>query len=258
MSKITGQKSIFSVSQNFLTSRKLIEKLLHKTNISKNDMVLEIGAGKGHITKALVQMSKEVIAYEIDKKLYDNLVQKLIPNTKLIYGDFIKSNLPETAYKVFSNIPFSRTTDIMRKFTVANNPPTDMWLVMEKGAAKRFCGLPNENLNSLLIKPFFETKIIYHFQKEDFHPAPKVEIVLLEIIQKQIPDIMLSQRSDYHLFLTHSIKNGLFGSKALLTKNQITTALRLAELPQIKQNGQILYIQWLCLFRCWLKFTRCK
>ena len=256
MSKNMGQNLPFSISQNFLTSRKLIERLLHKTNINKNDIVLEIGAGKGHITKALTQRSKQVIAYEIDKKLYDNLLHQLDPNTRLIYGDFLKSNLLKTPYKVFSNIPFSRTTEIMRKFTIANNPPTDMWLVMEKGAAKRFCGFPFENLNSLLIKPFFETKIVYHFQREDFHPAPKVNIVLLEIKQKQIPDIMLSQRSNYQYFISHSIKNGLFGSQSLLTKNQIKTALKHAKLPQIERSGQVLYVQWLCLFRYWLQFIK--
>lgn len=256
MSKITGQSLPFSVSQNFLTSKRLIEKLIYKTNIDENDLVLEIGAGKGHITKVLSQKSKQVIAYEIDKKLYQYLTVKLSENTKLIYGDFLKSSLPKTPYKVFSNIPFSRTTEIMRKFTASMTPPTDMWLIMEKGAAKRFCGLPYDNLNSLLIKPFFETKILFHFKGEDFHPSPKVDIVLLEIKQKQVPDVPFSQRASYNFFLSHNIKNGLFGSRSLLTKAQISKSLHIANLPQIQRSGVVLYVQWLCLFLCWLQYGK--
>ena len=71
MSILSPEKgnSPFSISQNFLTSRKLIEALLRKTNLQKEDTVLEIGAGKGHITKALAQKCRNVVSYEIDPAL---------------------------------------------------------------------------------------------------------------------------------------------------------------------------------------------
>ena len=50
---------------------------------------------------------------------------------------------------------------------------------MEKGAAKRFCGKPNDTLQSLQIKPFFDSNVIYRFRREDFHPMPRVDAVLL-------------------------------------------------------------------------------
>ena len=73
MSKKHGQAVPISFSQNFLTSQKTIERLLRLTNIDKHDTVLEIGAGKGHITKALLHRSGRVIASELDEKLYNAL-----------------------------------------------------------------------------------------------------------------------------------------------------------------------------------------
>lgn len=253
MSKCVGQGLPYSISQNFLTSRRTIDRLLRLTNIKKWDTVLEIGAGKGHITKALADTCGTVISYEIDSKLYERLEPQLPPNVVLCHGDFLKCILPKTSYKVFANIPFSITTDIVRKLTNAGSLPEAMWLIMEKGAAKRFCGLPKDNLNSLLIKPFFDTKIIYHFRREDFHPAPRVDIVMVEFRAKQERDIRRAERQDYADFLTHSFRYGLFGSKALLTKKQIAMALKNAKLPPLKPTDDILYIQWLCLFRCWLR-----
>ena len=246
----------YSVSQNFLTGRRLIERLIKIAGISEQDTVLEIGAGKGHITKALSCHCKNVIAYEIDKKLYENLKPHIGANVRLHHSDFLKCSLPKAPYKVFANIPFSITTEILRKLTNGAPMPEAMWLVMEKGAAKRFCGLPKENLNSLMLKPFFDTGIIYHFAREDFHPAPRVDVVLLELKRKKTPDIKPAQKGDFYAFVSHSLRYGLFASRALLTKKQIAMALRAANLPPVERSGDILYIQWLCLFRCWLQFKK--
>lgn len=244
----------YSISQNFLTDRRIIARLLSKTDISENDTVLEIGAGKGHITKALSKRAKTVISYEIDRELYNKLKPDAAENVRLICGDFLKCGLPRSPYKVFANIPFSKTTEIMRKLT-ADRLPEHIWLIMEKGAAKRFCGLPRENTSSLLLKPFFDVKISYYFNRTDFHPAPRVDVVLLELAKKPA-DIPIASKRDFAEFISRCTQYGFYGSRAPLTKKQVSTALRLAGLPDIKPSGDVTYVQWLCLFRCWVKFGR--
>ena len=241
----------FSVSQNFLTSAKTIHRLLRLTSICKNDHVIEIGAGKGHITKELVKICRGVSAFEIDRGLYEQLQKALsdIGNLKVMHGDFLKASLPKSGpYKVFSNIPFSITSDIMRKLTTIGNPPQEAWLVMEKGAAKRFMGKPCDTLRSILIKPFFDVKIDYYFSRQDFHPAPSVDVVLLHLTRKIQPDIPEPQQKSFANFMERSLK---YGITRLLTKRQIAVALKLAGLPHIQASGTILYVQWLCLFRCY-------
>ncbi len=242
-----------TVSQNFLTSRATINRLLRLTDITTADTVLEIGAGRGHITRGLLARGCRVLAVELDRSLYEQLEKKFgsQPGLCLTYGDFFKMPLPSGAYKVFANIPFSRTTDILRRLTAAANPPRDAWLVLEKGAAKRFCGKPGENLNSLLLKPFFELEVIYHFRREDFHPAPRVDCVLMHVHQKAAPDIPVSERGAYRRFLECSLRFGICGNRGPLSKRQAAAALRRAGLEPLSPFGDILYVQWLCLFRCW-------
>lgn len=254
MSKKQGARLPYSISQNFLTSSRTIQRLLNLMDLSREDLVLEIGAGKGHITRALAGRCKTVVSYEIDRELYLRLTPQLPKNVRLYGEDFLRCRLPSTPYKVFANIPFSRTTQILRKLTQSSRPPDAAWLVMEAGAAKRFCGSPRESLGSLLLKPFYNASIVYHFRREDFHPVPHTDAVLLELVHKAVPDIAPSQFKDFSYFVQYGLQNGLFGSQALLSKRQIATALRLAGLPQIERSGDILYIQWLCLFRCWLQF----
>ncbi len=251
-----NQSDVYSISQNFLTNRRLIHSLIKKAGLTARDTVLEIGAGKGHITKALSASCKTVITYEIDEKLYEKLKPQVDANVRLYHGDFLKCALPKFPYKVFANIPFSRTTAILNKLTQEDRLPQGMWLVMEKGAAMRFCGMPRENLHSLQLKPFFECRILYHFRREDFHPKPHVDIVLLELKRKEKPDIQPAQRRAFASFLYLGLKDGLYGPRSPLTKKQIAMALRAAHLPPIRASGEVLYIQWLCLFRCWLEYGR--
>ncbi len=252
MSKNNGR---YSVSQNFLTSRKTINRLISKTNISKEDCILEIGTGKAHITRQLAGISKRVITYEIDSNLHQKYAGSLPPNVTAINRDFLKANLPKTPYKIFANIPFCKTTEIIRKLTQAENAADEIWLIVEKGAAKRFCGNPNESTDSLLIKPFFNIEICAHLKREDFHPAPGVDTVLLHLSKKAQPDIAAHERKAYERFIRHSRKYGVCGSKAYLTKRQVSMSLKLANLPHAERSETMKYVQWLCLFRTYAKFN---
>ena len=244
------------VSQNFLTSPALIDRLLRLSSINKGDHVVEIGAGKGHITRRLCRRCGLVSAVEIDDRLCGRLRESLRTqkNVRVIRADFLRWPLPQTPYKIFANIPFSHTTEIVRRITQALRPPEEAWLVMEKGAARRFMGGQSETLFSLLIKPWFELEVTYHFRREDFHPAPSVDTVLLHLRRKPEPDIEPRQRGRYTRFVTACMKAGSGGFGRYLTKKQVATALRLAGLPAAYTPRETLYVQWLCLFRCWRRF----
>ena len=245
-------------SQNFLTSSFTIKKIINLSSICKSDHVVEIGAGKGHITEKLINKSGKVTAIEIDHSLYSKLSEKYkgVPGLRLVCCDFMSWNLPRTPYKVFANIPFNRTTSIIRKLTGSNNPPEEAWLVIEKGAAKRFMGKPNETSFSLNLKLFFDCEIKYYFCREDFHPSPSVDAILFHIKKKAVPDISPKDRSSFNRFIMNCLSkpDGIF---TVLTKKQISTAFKMEGLPRdIPCSGEMLYIQWLCLFRCFRKYGK--
>lgn len=227
---------------------------MNLSNINKTDTVLEIGTGKGHLTDVLCHKSGYVCSVELDGKLFEHAEAKLsyLSNLKLIHGDFLKYPLPAKGnYKVFANIPYFITTQIIEKLTNTPNPPSDIWLIMEKGAAKRFMGLPKENSKSLLLKVRWDMKILYHFRREDFHPMPSVDSVLLYFSRKAVPDLIGADYFSFQKFVEHALRYGICGKQGLLTKRQMAVALKQAGLPPAYEDGVTLYIQWLCLFRCY-------
>lgn len=157
-------------SQNFLQSNKTVKKILTLSNINKNDTVYEIGCGKGIITKQLAEKCNKVIGIELDNKLYNDLKIKFekFDNIKIIEANFLDVNLPSYPYKVFSNIPFNITTQIIQKLTNIKCCPRDCYL-----------------------------KIMYEFQKLDFKPVPNVAVVLLNI---KLKDKFLVDRKYYNKY----------------------------------------------------------
>lgn len=174
-------------SQNFIKSSKLVEKLVALSGINQDDLVVEIGAGKGKITKVLAKNAAKVIALEKDRKLYELCMTNLIgyPNVDLVCADFLSTNLPRSEYKIFANIPFSITSEIVRKICFAHNPSSESFLIMQKEAAEKFCGYEHETIFSLMLKPRFESKIIYTFKGFDFEPVPSVEVVLFHLSKRK-------------------------------------------------------------------------
>lgn len=242
-----------SFSQNFLTSRHTIRRLLALTDIGSGDLVVEIGPGKGHITRELLPKCGSLLAAELDPALCARLRELFSgePKFSLFQGDFFSMLLPEGPYKIFANIPFSRTTDIVRRLAWGHSPPTAAWLIMEKGAALRFCGRSGKSQAALLLRPFFHVDICSHVPRQEFHPAPRVDAALLCLRKKTHPDLPWAQQAAYREFIRRSWGQNL---PPQLTKKQIATALRLEGLSPIPRDSNLLYVQWLCLFRCWQHF----
>lgn len=244
------------VSQNFLTGRTVIRRMLDRTTLSKSDHVVEIGPGKGHLTAALAERCGRVSAVELDGGLYHRLLARFPAGgpVRLYYRDFLTWPLPKDDYKVFSNIPFSITSAILRRLTQSGRPPREVWLVMEKGAAKRYLGRPETTLKSLLLAPWFDGDIVYHFRREDFHPAPRVDTVLFHLRRKEAPDLPWEQQRAYTAFCERGFGGGAAGLRRILTRNQLTAALRDAGLPRDFRSADMRYVQWLCLFRWAVRF----
>ena len=241
-------------SQNFLTASGDIRRLLDISDISPQDLVVEIGPGKGHITRQLLPRCGRLIAAELDPGLCRRLEERFAGDKRfaLYAGDFLKMPLPKKDYKVFANIPFSSTTAIIRRLACSGRPPSAAWLVVELGAAKRFAGQPKENLTSLSLKPFFAVRTATRIPRDRFHPMPRCDAGLLELRLRAEPDLPLAQQEQYRAFLERGWKQGLDG---LLTKRQASAALRMAGLGPPGEDANLKYVQWLCLFRCWLSLT---
>jgi len=245
-------------SQNFLKESELVQHLLEKSSISPNDTVYEIGPGQGIITEQLAFFCKKVIAIEKDQELFSELKNRFNQNPKIEIhqGDFLRYKLPQKEYKVFSNIPFNITADIIKKIINTENSPEDTYLVVQKEAAKKFTGSPyasKESLAALLMKPWFEPKVIHNFKQGDFQPSPNVDTVLLQLQKRKKSLVDVKNNQLYKDFLAYSfsqhrpiLKSTL---KKIFTREQFKRLSKDLKFNQSTTPTDINFNQWLGLFK---------
>lgn len=192
-------KREISHSQNFINNNKIVKELLSISNINKNDLVIEIGPGKGIITNELLNNSRKVIAIERDPLLARDLEKTIkAKNFELILYDFLNYNLPNVEYKVFSNIPFNYTTDIISKLIDSFNPPKEIYFIMQQEAAYRYLGEPyiNNSLVAILLSIDYKINILKNIASYNFTPKPNVNISFVKFIKRDIPYYKLANISD--------------------------------------------------------------
>ena len=105
---------------------------------------MEIGPGRGVLTRELAQRCHRLVAVELDERLYTALKESLGDDRRieLVHGDFLSYPLPDTPYKVFGSIPYGRTAEIVRRVVGAPVPPDDAYMIVQREAAERFTGSP--------------------------------------------------------------------------------------------------------------------
>ena len=191
-------------AQNFIHSRRLAARLVERSSVTSDDTVVEIGPGKGILTRASARQCHHVIAVEKDPKLARQLGHDLSgSNVTIFEADVLSVPLPATRYKVFANIPFNITSDIVTRLTQSMNPPDDAYLVMQREAGERFVGFPRQSLYALLLDPWFVRSIDYRFKRTDFVPIPRVDVVLLRFSKRGPPLVRPSEAQSYRDFVVH-------------------------------------------------------
>src|SRR3990167_3388688 len=208
------------LSQRFLYNRQLVHQLVRQSSIGKNDLVVEIGPGKGIITQELMTAADQVIAVELDKKLYQFLCQRFsaATNLHLVHQDFLTWPLPQAPYKVFANLPFDVEGLIVRKLINAANPPQDSYLVVRKDVAERWAGISYRGQFSASYRPWFNLAIVHKFRRQDFIPKPKAAAVMLRIARRDQPLLQWSEKRNYQQFIARQFQ--LIRRPSSLTLNQ--------------------------------------
>ncbi|MDO8492878.1 MAG: 16S rRNA (adenine(1518)-N(6)/adenine(1519)-N(6))-dimethyltransferase RsmA [bacterium] len=178
--------------QNFLTSKKVVEDIVRAGEVGKNDIVLEIGPGRGILTEELLKNAGQVIAIEKDRDLIAFLQKRFGPEIKnsrllLVEGDIRNFspqsyNLKAGSWKLVANIPYYITGEIFRQFLESPAQPSVMVLMIQKEVGERIMARnKKESLLSLSVKAYGKPKIIRKVGRGSFNPAPNVDSVVISI-----------------------------------------------------------------------------
>lgn len=181
------------LGQNFITDEQLLKAIAGDAGISDTDLVLEIGAGAGTLTRALAERAQEVIAFDVDKDLSDILKETVggLPNVTTVFADVLELRDREIteltggrSFKVVANLPYYITTPLLMRFIESGLPVTSLTVLVQKEVADRLCALsdtPDYGAVTLAVRLRGEAKIMRKVGRQVFYPAPNVDSAVVRV-----------------------------------------------------------------------------
>lgn len=197
-------------TQNFLKSPDLVQHIVDIAAITSGLTVLEIGPGKGIITRVLaaaVSPNGHVVAVELDAKLAAYLTRRFsrLPQVIVVNGDILNFRLAELQpdYTVFSNVPFSITSELLDMLFSPPSNPVAAHLILQNDAliGSNAQHSATETFKSLMIKPLYQIDRRYEFSRADYDPRPAVDTSLFSFTKRSTPLIDVDQYGFYKDYL---------------------------------------------------------
>ena len=174
------------LGQHFLNSNSIAQLIVSNAEITKDDVVYEVGTGLGVLTPLLCSTANQVISIDADKKLAENAKTKYgnIENLILKHGDGFKK---KESFSVFvSNLPYSRSKDAI-EWLAQRSFSRAVIMVQKEFADKILEGSPKQRKAiSVVANHCFEIKKLQNVSKNNFTPPPKVDSIVLKITPKNI------------------------------------------------------------------------
>ncbi len=196
------------LGQNFLVDTGAIQAILDNANISREDTVIEIGAGVGFVTEQLVKHAKRVIAIELDESAIKELKKIPCENLEIIHQDILKTDLNDLVsekVKIVANIPYYITSPIIAHLlgeiddlnNKNRNLISEIILMVQYEVAQRIVATeqsPSKQYGLLTILAQFwaECEIIKKVGRKSFYPSPKVDSALVKLTVSENPRLKLS------------------------------------------------------------------
>ncbi|MCD8221797.1 MAG: 16S rRNA (adenine(1518)-N(6)/adenine(1519)-N(6))-dimethyltransferase RsmA [Clostridiales bacterium] len=254
--------------QNFLIDTHVLDKIIRAANVTKDDVVLEIGPGIGTMTQYLAEAAGLVIAVEIDDRLIPILRETLkgYDNVVIIHDDILKVNIRELAeryhggrpLKVAANLPYYITTPVIMGLLEKEMPVDNITVMIQKEVAERMQAEPggkDYGALSLAVQYYAEPYIVANVPPNCFIPRPKVGSAVIRLTRYQEPPVSVRNPELMFRLIRASfqqrrktLQNGLNNCADIpFSREEIAAAIERIGLPPTVRGETLTLAQFACL-----------
>lgn len=243
---ITANKKL---GQNFLIDENVIDTIVNTSEISSDDLVIEIGPGLGTLTDKLLQKAGKVIAIELDVRMIDILKNRffMYDNFEIINEDVLKVNLNELikdnkeqfalkSAKIVANLPYYITTPIIMKLLEEKLDIESITVMIQKEVADRLTAIPggrNSGAITYTVYYYATSEEVLTVPNNSFIPEPEVESEVIKLNLRKEPVIKLKDEKKFFALIKaafmqrrKTLLNAIGNSGLNTTKEQMEQILK--------------------------------
>ncbi len=237
-----------SLGQNFLVHPSAAERIVAGADVGPDDVILEVGAGLGTLTRPLATAAGHVFAVETDPHLVEALHVELADqdNLSIVHEDILRLD-PTTLlspllldqsvnsastplwgkwlehYKVVANLPYYITSAVIQHLLEATVRPSQMVITVQREVAKRMVAKPGDmSLLAVSLQFYAEPRILFYLKRGAFYPVPKVESAVIRLDLYETPPVPVTDIADFF----RVVKAG-FAHRRKQLRNTLAATLRL-------------------------------
>lgn len=218
-----------SLGQNFLHDPNMLDKIVSIADLTKNDLVLEVGPGTGLLTERIAQVAKELTSIEVDERLQPVLAEIVAqhPNLTVRYQDILTLDVNKLyegkPYIVVANLPYYITSAIIRHLLESDHRPSRLVLTMQMEVAERMIAKPDDmSILSVSVQFFGRPQVAARLKPSVFWPRPEVDSAVVRIDTYDQPQVDVPDTKTFF----RVVRAG-FGQKRKQLKNALSSGLSL-------------------------------
>lgn len=244
-----------SLGQNFLISQNVVDKIVESSNITKEDLIIEIGPGLGTLTKELLEKAGKVICIELDKKMIKILNDRfsMYKNFELIHGDVLKVRLNKIIKdekekngfkkaKIVANLPYYITTPIVMKLLEDRLDLETITVMVQKEVADRLIAIPGEKETGAItysVYYYATSEAILEVPNDSFIPEPEVTSKVIKLTIRKEPPVEVKSRGVMFKIIKSAfmqrrktLLNALTNTKVFMSKEEGIEILKELDLDE--------------------------
>ena len=251
------------LGQNFLVDYDVAKRTVAAAQLADTDEVLEIGPGRGALTRILAHRAARLVAVELDSELSDALAGRLaeFDNFTVVNRDALDFDPAEfftDGYKIVANLPYYAATPIIRKFISAEPRPRCMVVMVQKEVAANIAAAPGDmGLLSVMVQIYGAPRILFSAPPRAFRPAPKVTSAVMRIDLYDRPAVPVGDPDSFIEFAAagfraprKQIRNSLqLGLGA--DPEPVRAALAAAGIDSRRRPATLCLSEWADLYNAW-------
>jgi 23S rRNA (adenine-N6)-dimethyltransferase len=195
--------------QHFLRSSRLASAVIHDARVAPGDLVVEIGAGSGILTKAIAEAGARVVAIELDPALASKLRQRFAarPSVTVLEVDALQWSWPHDPFSVVSNLPFTGSGAILSR--LLGNPRVPLRradVIVQWEAAAKLAAVWPATLRGTFWKAWYELAISGRLARSAFSPPPGVDAGVLRVTRRPRPLVAPEEHELYWQFVASAFR----------------------------------------------------
>lgn len=240
------------LGQNFIIDENVLTRIIEGSEVTKNDMILEIGPGIGVLTDVLCENASKVVSVEIDKSLIPVLTETVghHENLKVINSDVLKIDVKaliaeefgDVKPKLVANLPYYVTTPIIMMFLEERIPISDLVVMIQKEVADRIVAKPSTKAYgalSVVVQYFTEPSVVTRVSRGSFMPMPNVDSTVIRLKVRDVSPVQLEDEATFFLTIKDAfgkrrktLLNALSSGFLKISKDQAREALEIAAINE--------------------------